>query len=60
MDDRKYEVLREDIKALHAKLDKYVESTTRNSADIAWLQRGMFGSFFTYIGAAIWVKFGGG
>ncbi len=59
MDAEDLKELKSQIKSLHSKLDKYNEKTVQNSADIAWLKRGMFGSIFTYIGAIVYAKAGG-
>jgi hypothetical protein len=57
--ERRFDELNESVKALHTKLDKYHESTIKNTTDIAWLKKGMFGTFFSYIGAFVYAKFGG-
>jgi hypothetical protein len=52
--------LKAEIKSLHTKLDTYNSSTVKNTADIEWLKKGMFGTtFFTYVGAFVYAKFGG-
>ncbi len=50
--------LRTDVKALNVKLDQYNTQTVKNTTDITWLNRGMFGTIFTYFGAIIYSKFG--
>lgn len=49
--------VRDDVKALHAKLDAQMNQTTKNTTDISWLKKGSFGSVFAYIGALAYVKF---
>lgn len=51
--------VREDVKALHVKLDTALLQTAKNSTDISWLKKGQFGTIFTYLGALAYIKFGG-
>jgi len=51
-----------EVKALRSDVAKYHNRAVRNSTDIAWLKRGLFGvvgSMFTYAGAVIWTKING-
>lgn len=59
MDEEFKKDVKEQFKTLNDKLDKYHEQTTKNTTDIAWLKRGMFGSVFSMIGAIFYTKFGG-
>jgi hypothetical protein len=59
MDADDLKELKQQVKSLHAKLDKYHSATIKNTTDITWLKKGMFGSVFTYVGALVYAKFGG-
>jgi uncharacterized protein YlxW (UPF0749 family) len=59
MTEQQYDDLKAEVKSLHTKLDTYHKTTIENTTDISWLKRGMFGTFFTYIGAFVYTKFGG-
>ncbi len=59
MDADRFTELKDRIEALHGKLDKYTENTTKNTTDITWLKKGMFGTIFSYFGAMLYTKFGG-
>lgn len=59
MDKQDVSEIKAELRALNNKLDKYHTETTTNKTDIAWLKRGMFGTFFTWIGAVLYTKFGG-
>lgn len=60
MDEATAKEIKAGIKDLSKKLDAYHEQTIKNTTDIVWLKKGMFGSFFTYIGVVIWTSLGMG
>ena len=49
--------VRDDVKALHKKLDTALTQTTKNTTDISWLKKSHFGTMFAYVLALAYTKF---